>query len=224
MVKKVGVIVPNDNDTVIEDLNLVLRGKLELVQYKMRETNNKGYPENQKQAMEFINDLKKAGLFFKKLDVESIVYGRGFGTYNKSGRALINSILGNYCEKVILPTELLIKKIHDSGTDNISLILPYTSDRAKNDIEMFNEENISIKNNIYLGENQGERIAKIPNKEIYDIIIENKENFESTEYIVLQCTALHTIEIIEKLKPLIKNNIISSNSIIKDYLIYGINI
>jgi maleate cis-trans isomerase len=223
MLKKIGIIVPNDNNTVLEDLYLFLKEDFQLIPYKMIETNTKGYPENKKQLTEFINDLRVAGKYFKNSYVNSIVYGRGFGTYTRDGRALIKSVLSDYSKDIILPTEILINKIHGGGANNISLILPYTRDRAENDINMFKEENITIKSGLYLGENEGERIAKISNKELSDKIFENMDNLTSSPYIVLQCTALHTVELIENLKYDIPTKIISSNSVIKNYLMYEIN-
>jgi len=214
----VGVIVPADNNSVVEDLQMAFKDKYNFIVYKMEKTGNTGHPENDFEYNRFINDLNKAGEYFIKNNVKYIVYGRGYGTYNESGRKNIINILKKYANEVILPTEEIIKKIDLLGINKISLILPYTEDRGVIDVKMFLEKNINIDHVFYLNENDGEKISKITGNEILNLCRQNLDKLMNSKITVIQCTALHTVGIIESLRNYCGREIISSNSVIVDYL------
>jgi maleate cis-trans isomerase len=216
--KRIGVIVPADNDTVLEDLSFGLNNKYEIINYKMEETGNNGYPENNDQENKFINDLKHAGEYFKKNNVKYIVYGRGYGTYNEQGRKSIRNILKCYAEDVLMPTDLIMNRIADLKINAISVILPYTRARGITDIQMFSEKNIKIEHDFYLNTDDGKLIAGIKSDELCNLFKENADKIKNSRIIVIQCTALHTAEVIERLKLFSGNVVLSSNSVLIDYL------
>ncbi|WP_287961196.1 hypothetical protein [Acidiplasma sp.] len=215
---RIGVIVPADNDTVLDDLKIGLNNKYEIIDYRMEETGTNGYPENCYEESKFIDDLNNAGNYFKRNNVKYIVYGRGYGTYNDVGRESIKAILKKYAEGVLLPTDLIMHRIIDSNVNAISLVLPYTRERGITDIKMFDEKNIKVEHDFYLNTDDGKIISGIDGDRLCNLFKENSDLIKNSKIIVIQCTALHTADIIEKLKLLAGTEVLSSNSVIIDYL------
>jgi len=211
---KVGVIVPYDNDTVFEEINNGLGKDYKIIPYKMRELGQNGKPSSEFENIAFYDNLKKAGIFFMKKGADFLVYGRGYGTYTAERRKKIKNFLETYIENVIIPTDVIINYLKKNNLKRIALILPYTKLRGEIDKKLFIEEDFSIEYEYYMRVNDGQKIATISSENILSIINNDIEIIRSCDSLVIQCTALHTIDVINSLDEIISIPIISSNSII----------
>ncbi len=212
--KKLIVIVPFDNETVYEEIKNSFPN-LELIKIKMEKTNETGLPANINEAERVLGELTKVSEYAKNIsNIIGIVYGRGFGTYTQIGRKQIKAVLEASGVPVIIPTEIILDELKKRKAKNIVLLTPYTPERMQVDIDMYKEAGFNIIKAIGLGINHGPEIANINKNAVLLAITKEQLPYSNIDALVLQCTALHTMDLIQDLSELTGIYVISSNSAI----------
>ena len=211
---RIGLIVPSSNTTAEMEFHKMKPDGVSIHAARVFNPENVSSAEEKEAAILGMNEkIAEAGKRIASIEPDIVVYACTTGSFIRGhgyDQEIIKIIEGEIKTKAITATTALIKALQALKVSSIDLITPYLSAIALKEAEVFKTEGFSVIN----VRNFEELAGNLPKGKIFPdrVYREAKEAAsDESEGLVLSCTNMRTIEIIECLERDLRKPVISSN-------------
>ena len=208
---KVGLIALSTDFMIEKDFKKIIENmKIDLFVNRIRSY----YPltkENLIKMAENVTEVSKDILPDEKLDC--VVYGCTSGTIASGYDSIKNKInLAKPEAKVVTPSSAAVNALRKMNVKKVSVFTPY-SEKLNNDVvDYFKKENFIVTSNSYFDILYDNDIAKVDPDYLFEVI--TKMDLGEAEAVLLSCTNLPALNIVDKLEKKLNKIVLSSNQVL----------
>jgi len=205
---RLGIIVPSSNTTMEKEFNEMKNRNITIHSARMK---LKNVAINNLIEME--REAEKEALKLADAMVDVIAYGCTTGSLIKGKEHAtkierkIERITGT---PTIATANAILRAIKELDIKKISLATPYIEELNRKEKEFLEANGIKVLKMVGLGIRENIKIGRVKPETVYNLAL--KANIKNSDGLLISCTNLRTIEVIEKLEEELKKPVISSNT------------